>query len=358
MAPPGRGDTPQREDSLAELGRAGLDEASGSRLSGTANQLASWVEWLRHPEDHGYDRTLTDNNEEVPGPVLDSVSVPGPVPPQPPQPHPSPAPVSPDAQWPFESVIAKYNLAQFLDGMAAVATQQVERESSVLAPGAAVMKNVWWLGDARVSEMQGKFPSKEEWDSDAAELAKNFIAELSTVAGQANKIIEGIDDKDGIHGIPAQYALIIKTTRDNFEKLAADFVKACEAKFHSKDAGVSIDVIGIMASTVAAGAMVFVTRGAVLPLIAKDMIESAWSATFTEFFKALAGAAKDDKQGTVHGPLWRDLATSYMVTHSDITNRTIGALNDLTGKIKDADAQFEKVVRPYLDKWATGPAIS
>ncbi|ALG09078.1 hypothetical protein [Kibdelosporangium phytohabitans] len=352
MAPPYRGDTPQRADSFEDLARTHMDAASGSRLSDTAGKLAAWVEWLRHPEEHGYDRTLAGTGEEVPGPVL-SLTAPN----VPPAAHPSPYPVPDDAQWDYESVIAQYNLLQFLDGMGAVATQQVERPSSVLALAAVATKNVWWLGDARVSEMQGKFPGEDEWSGDAANRARNFVAELGTVANLLNKIITGVDGADGFIEAAPKYALIIKTARDNFEQLAADWVAACEEKYHAKNNEISVNVFGIMASVIVTAATVLVTRGATLPILQKEMVSSAWSATFTEILKPLSEAGKKDSQGEVKGPLWRDLAESYMLTHSGIKERTVSALNELTGRINSASAQFDADIAPLLRAWHEAPPI-
>jgi hypothetical protein len=70
MAPPDRGDTPHRGDSQKALRDVGLHAGSGSRLSPTANVLASWVEWLLHPEEHDYDRTvITKTGRDVRSPV-------------------------------------------------------------------------------------------------------------------------------------------------------------------------------------------------------------------------------------------------------------------------------------------------
>jgi hypothetical protein len=332
MAPPDRGDTPRRGDSLADLAQVRLDEASGSRLSGTAGVLASWVEWLLHPEEHEHDRTVIYPNghkKEEPGPVAPDTDQPGTLP--------------SDAQLPFESVIAQWNLLQFLDGMASVATQQVERPSSPLAIGSAAIKNVWWLGDKRMLELVHTFPSKEEWDGTAAGQAREFIGDLATAVTQLNKIVQEFNS------IPAQYAVIIKTARDNFQKAADEFIKACQDKFYKKKQESSINVLGIVLGTLAAGAVSFMTGGLALPIIGEAMVLSAWSQTFTEGAKVLA--SRGDTQGTLSSVWWRDLATSYMVTQAKLRKDTIDAINTLKGKTEELINQFNADVEPFLRKY-------
>lgn len=333
MAPPDRGDKPRRGDSLADLAHVRLDEASGSRLSGTANQLASWVEWLLHPEEHEYDRLVTHpfgHKQEEPGPVAPPTDQPGTVP--------------SDAQLPFESVIAQWNLLQFLDGMASVATQEVERPSSLMALGGAAIKNVWWLGDKRMLELVHTFPSKEEWDSPAADQARTFVGDLATAVTQMNKIVHELNS------IPAQYAVIIKTARDNFQKAADEFIKACQDKFYAKTQNSSINVLGIVLGTLAAGAVSFMTGGLALPVIGEAMVLSAWSQTFQEAGKTLA--SHGGTQGTLSSVWWRDLATSYMATQAKLRHDTIDAINTLKGKSEELTARFKTDVEPFLTKYA------
>lgn len=214
MAPPDRGETPRRDDSRGDLTKVRLHEGSRSRLSRNANRLASWVEWLLHPEEHDYDRTVIypdGEKREESQRITRANPLPGQI-------------DNPTIDLPFESVIAQYNLLQFLDGMGAVATQEVEDPSSLLARGAAAMKNVWWLGDARILEWVHRFPTKEEWDGPAAEKARDFVGDLATAVTQMNKIVEEFNS------MAPQYAVIIKAARDNFDKAADELVNAFQGK--------------------------------------------------------------------------------------------------------------------------------
>lgn len=331
MAPPGRGDTPHRGDSHTALTDAHLTERLDSRLSRTANILASWVEWLLHPEEHDYDRTVIypdgEKREESGRAYRTNPGTGGPL----------------TLERPFESVIAQYELAQFLDGMASVADQKVEESSSLLALGGVAIKNVWWLGNARMLELVHRFPSEADWSGDAARKASDFIGDLATATTQMNKIVQEFN------GMAPQYAVIIKGARDNFEKAAAELVNAFQDKFYAKKEDTSIDVVGIVASAIAAGAIVYVTAGGALPIV-ESTLAAAWSKTLEEAAKVANETMHS--HGTVGGYWWRDLATSYMVTQANIRHDTIEAINSLGDRIKGLIDQFNADIKPFLNKYA------
>jgi hypothetical protein len=101
--------------------------------------------------------------------------------------------------------------------------------------------------------------------------------------------------------------------------------------------------------TLAAGAVSFMTGGLALPIIGEAMVLSAWSQTFQEAGKALAGHG--GKQGTLNSVGWRDLALSYMVTQAKIRKDTIDAINTLKGKTEQLINQFNADVEPFLRKY-------
>jgi hypothetical protein len=108
-------------------------------------------------------------------------------------------------------------------------------------------------------------------------------------------------------------------------------------------------VLGIILSTVAAGAVTFMTGGELMPIVGPAVM-AAWSETFKEAAKVTAG--KVSSHGTVGGYWWRDLATSYMVTMANIRHDTIEALNSLREKVEGLTRQFESDIKPFLDKYA------
>ncbi|OLF04528.1 hypothetical protein BLA60_40265 [Actinophytocola xinjiangensis] len=166
MAPPERSDEPVG-DGVDALTEARLE---GSRMRPNAARLASWVEWLLHPEEHEHDRTVIypdGTRREEPGPVTTANKTPG---------HFDPVELE------FESVLAQYPLVgQYLDGMAAFSTQKVERTNSLLAIGAAAIKNVWWAGDTQMSRLLSELPDEDDWGGPAATARVPVMRRLALV---------------------------------------------------------------------------------------------------------------------------------------------------------------------------------
>lgn len=325
MAPPGRSDQPQRADSRQDLETLQLDDPKETRLGHNAARLASWVEWLLHPEEHDYDRTVIygdGTRREEDHRVTQASKTPGEYEPV-------------DVR--FESVIARYNLRQFLDGMTAFTTQQVERPNSLPARQAAALKNVWWAGDKYATQLGDECPDQEAWGGMAADKARHYIHNLATAATQLNKIASEFNN------LAPRYAMIVKTARDNLDKAAGELVNAFETKF-SERTDVSVDIMGIAVAAVVGAAVTFVTGPASLPLIEAAAISGAWTETFNQAAKAL----REGKQGGVHGPLWIDLAGSFMRTQADILNEAVESINSLDRAVSGLLGRFETDVAAIL----------
>lgn len=100
MAPPDRSDHPRRMDTRADIGSVDLNANAGSRMSENALRLAAWVEWLLHPEEHDYDRTVIypdGTKREEPRRVTRASQTPGRCEP---------------VDVPFESVVPEYEVLQ------------------------------------------------------------------------------------------------------------------------------------------------------------------------------------------------------------------------------------------------------
>lgn len=323
MAPPDRGDRPTDVDNTEYL--AAVNLAENPRLGHNANLLASWVEWLLHPETHDYDRTVIypdGTKRDEPGPVTKANPLPG-----------NYEPVELD----YESVIAGYYLSQFLDPMVAVSSQKVEGPDSMLSTGAAALKNVWWLGNEHAIALSAGFPVTE-WTGAAATNAHQFVIELSDFATQVNKIV------DEFHHTGARYAVVTRALRENLDKAAGELIAAFEQKFHEKPEGISLDVVGIILSAAAAGAVTYMTGGAGLPLL-QSAFTGAWSATFTQTFDDVL---KRGSQGSVAGSEWRDLVETYLRTVADMVMAATEAMNDLNTKIVSLLRQFDAEVAEFL----------
>jgi hypothetical protein len=329
MAPPDRDDYPRRPDSRAVLERRKIDSDAHSRMAHNAGRLASWVEWLLHPEEHEFDRRVNypgGPSMEVTERVTKANQTPGNFEP---------------VDVPFESVIARFDLDQFFDGMAAFATQEVETPRSVLSPAAAAMKNVWWLGDKRMLELVAKKPTEEQWSGTAADKARTFIEDVTTAVTQLNKIAEEFADM-----VP-RYALIVKGARDNLDRAAAEAVAAFEKKFSERPPDISVDIKGIVIAAIVAGATAYATGGLALPLIKEAMIGAAWSKTFEE----AAGILESKVRGHVGGPLWIDLAKTYMRTQADILADAIRSLEILASDYQGLIGRFDTDVYPILKNY-------
>ncbi len=294
VAPPDREDVPRDTSPLTE---AGLTE--DSRLWSNAGRLASWLEFLFHPEEHEYDRTVIypdGTKREEPGPVTIANPLPG---------HYDPV------ERRFESVLAGYQPWQFFHGMAAVATPRVEGGDSPLRFGTVALNNVWWLGDKGVASLVDMFPTIG-WDSGGSKAAFNFLLRLQTVTGQVAKLVEEL------YVIIPKYAVVIKRVRDNLDQAAARCVDAFEKKFAEKpESGFSVNVAGAIVAGLAAAAVTVMTGGAGAAFVAEAAATSMWSSVFADVANGVLSKLDEDKD-EIGGYWWRDLAKSYLYAQQQI----------------------------------------
>ncbi|WP_154814952.1 hypothetical protein [Actinophytocola xinjiangensis] len=327
MAPPERSDEPAA-DGVAALEEARLDD---SRMRPNAARLAAWVEWLLHPEEHEYDRTVIypdGTKREEPGRVTMANPTPGQF-----------EPIERD----FESVVAQYPLvAQYLDGMAAFSTQRVEAHDSVLSFGAAAIRNVWWLGDAHMTRLVHDFPDGDEWSGKAARAADRFIGDMSVIVTQLVKIAQEFVD------VGPQYAVIVKEARNNFDAAAAALVTAFEDKFHTKTAPAPIDIAGIALTAVTAGLVTYMSGGLLGPVL-QDAALAAWAAMFTDAAGKLTES--NTNHGTVDGARWIELAQTYMRTQAEFMDDAVTAINGVNQQLVDLIDLFDD------DKAGPGPLL-
>jgi len=329
MAPPDRNDVPRDSGPLTD---AGLTEES--RLWHNAARLASWLEFLFHPEEHDYDRTVIypdGTKREEPDRVTIAGQTPGQYTP---------------VERPYESVLAGYQPWQFFHGMAAVATPQVERGDSPLAVGSVALNNIWWLGDKGVASLVDMFPTVG-WDTEASKAAFDFLLKLQTVTGQVAKLVQEL------YVLMPKYGVIVKRVRDNLDEAADRIVAAFEKKFAEKpESGFSVDVAGAIIAGIAQAAVTVMTGGVAVgaAFILESAAAETWKTVFTDVAKgAVAGVGKDD----LGGYWWRDLAKSYLhAQHRILTQATaeIGQLNEtMTGLIQKFNQ--DKDILDFLAKY-------
>jgi hypothetical protein len=331
MAPPDRSDTPRDTGVLEE---AGIQ--ADSNMRDNAERLASWLEFLLHPEEHEYDRTVIYGTEfggegrrkEEPGPVSPSVSD-------------QPGTVPSDAQLPFESVLEGYEIPQFIHGMSAVASPVVESPNNALAPGVAALSNIWWMGDKRVPSLVDRF-QELGWTGDASSVTFEFLLRLQTVTGQVHKLAEQL------HDVVPKYAVVIKGVRQNLDEAASGCVRAFEKKFAEKPgSAMSVDWGAVILAGIAAAAVTYMTAGTALVLEAA--MAGAWSTAFSD----AAGDLLKSTGGTVSGFWWRDLAQSYLREQADIMAAGKDEIDQLNrrvdGLIKyfDNDPDIQRFLADY-----------
>lgn len=310
MAPPDRSDVPRDYAPLEEAKLAIQDAAIKSRLLPNAERLVSWLEWLLHPEEHEYDRTVTHpfgEKREERGPVAPPTDQPGTVP--------------SDAQLPFESVIEGYQIWQFLHGMTAVATQQVERPDSVLSAANAALQNIRLTSDTYMASL-GRELDESEWSGDARNNASLFINRLVNAVVELRKIA------DELCVLIMKYAVLLAGTRDDLNKAAAELVNAFETKFYTRREDIEIDISGIVLGGIATAAVTLMTGGTLIAAEAAAMA-ALWSNTFTQAADGLLKSTSTLNQ--ISGPLWRDLAHHYMHAQAEIMHdakATVDALNE------------------------------
>jgi hypothetical protein len=328
VAPPDRDEYPRDDTVLRDAGIG-----SDSRLRHNAARLTSWLEWLLHPEEHEYDRTVYHPGgykKEEPGPVAPINDQPGTLP--------------PDAQLKFESVLEGYQPWQFLHGMAAVAGPQVERRNSILAFGAAALNNIWWVGDKHIASLVDGF-SDIGWKGDAADTFWPFLLRLQTVAGQVNKVV------DELHSVAPKYAAIIKGVRDSLDEAAAGLVAAFEQKFASRpETEFSVDIAAAVLAGIAAAAVAYASGGTGF-IVLEQVVMSTWTTLFTDVASDVV-KMEDDSVG---GYWWRDLAHSYLRVQAQILTAARGEIDQLNRKVDDLIARFDNDpdIQSFLTDYAS-----
>jgi hypothetical protein len=305
MAPPDRDDRPR---DMTPLDTAAIP--ADSRMRSNAEKLVSWLEWLLHPEEHDYDRTVihyppTGDRREVPGPVYPPTDQPGTVP--------------SDDQLQFESVIEGYLAVDFLRAMAAVATQQVERESSPLVVGTTALCNLYYLGDEGMAALSSNFPST--WSGPASAAANDSFTTIKNVAHQISKA--ALDLRE----MPARYAAVITGLRDNANNAAGQLVEAFENRFAEHDR-VNLDALGILVGAIAAASFPAIVGGATAGMIVEAAVGSVWSSSLTTVVSALG-----DSANAVAGNGWREIAQSYLTTQDDMLTDAKAVMDQLNGGV-------------------------
>lgn len=322
MAPPDRDDHPRRPENIDYLEKSNL--AGNPVLGKNAARLASWVEWLLHPEEHEYDRTViygdSGRKEDVEHPTRDPN-------------------VPPDYRGPvpyldYESVIEGYYMWQFMNFMTAVSTQEVESSDSALAPAAVTIDRLYFVAATYEQSLKEDFP-EQKWQGGAATAAKNFLDVLSPAATRISKVA------GDLRVLIPKYALIIKELRRDLDRAAGELAHTFDYKFYDRPGGISIDVEGVIVAGIVGGAVAAVTLGAGAP-IAEAAIASAWTAMFSD----AASDLRKEGQGAVSGTAWRDLAGSYFLMQERVMTAATRQIRDINKEIIRLQQELDNVPMP------------
>ncbi len=254
------------------------------------------------------------------------------------------------AEYPYESVIEGFYISQFLDGLAAVATQEVERPDSPLSHGAAGLMNFRYFGGSEVNALQQNFPTPEEWSGTARDAANKFLTEFSSAAYVLTEIARDFS------GCGPEYAAIIKGARDNLNAAAKTTADAFQEKFDTRaESGVSFDFVGVLLGTIASVAAAFITGGAATP-VAYTTAAALWSAMFSATVTGIDDTTVQRESKTISGLWWKDLAKSHLDVQAAILADATAQINSINLKLDSLLATFgDARIQTVIARYATMP---
>lgn len=248
-----------------------------------APEIAAWIEWLLHPEEHDGPRIIYGPNgpEEIDGPVYRS--------------QPGPLPTG-------STVIPGVYIEQMFDPAFALTGQNMD----LIADAYDNLNYVWWHGDDQNNQLNnGILTMLPSWDSDAKELAADYAGAILDFYTDHNKAIFRLAK------CYLAYAGVIHEARQNMHRVMGALVKA----FHHKQyAGgnpwqdVALTALGAVATaalTLGAGATVAAT---------------AWATAFVTVTTEVAKEKSKQRDDEVAGQKWLDIVHSYFRAIADVLN--------------------------------------
>lgn len=295
MAPPDRKPDPHHP---AAAGIDGAFEHTG--------EIAAWVEWLLHPEQHRYDRMIilpdgatveATGNVAKPKPLSDPN---GPMLPDPPQ---------PDEYYPYESVIQGCYVEQFFDPALALSGQRFD-DGSDLATVYEGLNEASWRNNESNGRLSGGFADlQKHWQGEAAEHGGEFLGRVCDFTTKFTEIARELS------AIPVAYAGIISSARKNLNEAMGKLVDAFNHKFYTRGTPwEKVLVKGL--SAIAAGALTYVTGGAA-------------AAAFGAGIATATDKLVDSDAGEVGGEKWREIVDHYFVAQMQILRDTRDEIDKL-----------------------------
>jgi hypothetical protein len=286
MAPPDRDPDPHHAAAI------GLDSAFHHQ-----GEIAAWVEWLLHPEQHPHDRMIIlpdgvkvehPGNLEVEGNESDPN---GPL---------MPDPEKPVEFYPYESVIQGCYTEQFFDPAQALSGQLLDEDSD-LCQVYSGLTDTFWSNDDWNGRLIGGFEdlrNSGQWRGDASLRAGEYLGAIDDFMNDFTQIAKEVS------AIPLAYAGIITTARRNLNEAMFQLVNAFNHNFYTRESPmVKVLVKGLIAIT-----------GAALTYVSGGTAAAAWGAGLA----TVCDKALDSDGGDVGGRTWREIVEQFFVAQMKI----------------------------------------
>jgi hypothetical protein len=306
---------PDRKPDEGHPAAAGLDPVFGHE-----GEIAAWVEWLLHPEQHQFDRTiiLPDGtkvehtgmlSKPKTGPDINGPLVPD--------------PIEPPEYYPFESVIQGCYTEQFFDPAQALSGQEIH-DGSDLSKAYEALNNAFWRNNEWNGRLMGGFIDLQaEWRGGSAGNAGQFIGTVDDFTTKFTEIAKELS------AVPIAYAAIIKTARDNMNGAMGKLVDAFQQKFYDRNTPWEKILVK---------ALVAIT-GAALTYVSGGTAAAAFSAGVATAFDKLV----DSDGGQVGGAKWREIVDNYFVAQMKILQDTRAEIEKLQANVVKLSGRLEEL---------------
>lgn len=304
---------PDRQPDHGAPARYGLD-------SGFAHgaEIAVWVDWLLHPEQHDYHRIYVYPNGEkeefeIRSRLWEQEN-----------------PVT------TESVIQGLFVDQFFDPAQALSGQQVGDSSIMDLVGTGLINASWEVEDWSARLAGGFEDVRKYWDnSQACTNAGDFLGAINTYAHKHAEITAEMAV------VLLRYGSTIKAARKSLDEAMLKLVDAFHTKHYASDVPTG-KILAAGISVIAAAALTAVTAGAGTTAVA-----AAASAGMSTLIDKVAGAAlEEDVQAEIaqiHGDTWRHTVDSFFHAQAEILNVAGAEIKDMTEKIKALKGRLAKL---------------
>ncbi|WP_158889394.1 hypothetical protein [Amycolatopsis anabasis] len=347
--PPNRGDKPRHPEYLEYLRDPKVNLIDNPRLK-TAPELGSWIEWLLHPEEHIGARSIIEESgarhemdQNLPTQKTETT-------PPPPNEHDPTTMPGRDGRlpgwnvahyYPYESVLERWEFAQFFGFQSAVSTQRVERSDSLFAGAAAALAVAKWSTDDHNHQIAA-VPT-EGWESGNGDTFRRLAAEAADILAKIAEIINV-----SLVVALAEYTMTIKKTREALDESTRNVVRTFDSKLPKEAEGSAVlafvitFVLGELKEKVFDKIKPWLGGPAKIATLAVDHL---WE-TVVGLVQPKRKENPDDVKDR-SGWDWDDIAKSYLRGQADILDLATRRIDELTRRMAAARAELAAVpLRP------------